>query len=90
MLKIIVGLKMKPICFILLNVSYIMDVSGKPMRAVNIFSILIKYLKYSFLREINECFDQFSKSDVDYVLTISALCGEVAKTFMREAAIKVR
>lgn len=59
------------------------------MRAINIFSILIKYLKDCFLKETNKSINQFSERDVDFVLTIPALCGEEGKIIMREAAIKV-
>lgn len=67
----------------------IKDVAGKPMRAINMFSILIKYFKDCFLEEISKCTDQFSERDVDFVLTIPALCGEGTKIIMREAAIRV-
>lgn len=66
----------------------IKDVAGKRMRAINIFSILIKYLKDCFLKEINKSINQFSEREVDFVLTIPALCGEGGKIIMREAAIK--
>lgn len=66
----------------------IKDVAGKPMRAINIFSILIKYLKDCFLKEINKCNYQISEREVDFVITIPALCGEGGKIIMREAAIK--
>lgn len=67
----------------------IKDVAGKPMRAINIISILIKYLKDCFLKEINKCNYQISEREVDFVITIPALCGEGGKIIMREAAIKV-
>lgn len=66
----------------------IKDIAGKQMRAITVFSILIKYLKDCFLKEIRKCFDQFSESDVDFVLTIPALCGEGGKMILHEAAIK--
>lgn len=61
------------------------------MGAITVFSILIKYLKDCFLKEIRKCseFDQFSESDVDFVLTIPALCGEGGKMILHKAAIKV-
>lgn len=70
----------------------IKDLSGKPMRAMEIFSIFIKYMTDSLLEAMNKGLDrnEISKSDIDFVLVVPARCGDGAKMFMREAAIKVR
>lgn len=69
------------------------DLAGKPMKAMDILAIYIKYLKDSLLKAINNCkchHDfQFSHKDIDFVLVVPASCGDGAKMFMREAAIKV-
>lgn len=70
----------------------IQDLSGKPIRAMMIISIIIEHLTDSLLKAMNEGLDhiQISKSDIDFVLVVSARCGDGVKMFMREAAIKVR
>lgn len=72
--------------------SIVEDFSGKTMKALKIFSILIGYLKDSFLKTIHKRLYQFdlSESDIDFVLVVPARCGDGAKMFMREAAIIVR
>lgn len=62
------------------------------MKALKIFSILIGYLKDSLLETINKRLYRIdlSESDIDFVLVVPARCGDSAKMFMREAAIKVR
>lgn len=72
--------------------SIIKDFSGKTMKAMKIFSIFIEYLKDSILETMNKFLGhiEVSESDIDFVLVVPALCGEGAKMFMREAAIKVR
>lgn len=70
----------------------IKDLSGKPMKAMMIFSIFIEYLTNSLLEAMNKGLDrsQIFKSDIDFVLVVPARCGDGAKMLMREAAIKVR
>lgn len=65
------------------------DLAGKPMKAMDILAIYIKYLKDSLLKEMNKCVHDFSHRDIDFVLLIPASCGDGAKMFIREAAIKV-
>lgn len=67
------------------------DITGKKMKAIIIFSMLIKYFKKSLLDAINLSIAEgrISKSDVDFVLAVPARCGDGAKFFMREAARKV-
>lgn len=61
------------------------------MKAIDIFSELIKYFKESLLDDINLSIAEgkLSISNMDFVLAVPASCGEGAKIFMREAAKKV-
>lgn len=72
--------------------SVIKDITGKKMRAMNIFSISIKHLKDTMLKTMNSRLAEgtFSENDIDFVLTVPAIWGDEAKLFMREAAIQVR
>lgn len=69
----------------------IKDVTGKEMKAMDVFSICIKYLKNAMLSEMNLQLaeGQIIENDIDFVLTVPAIWGDEAKLFMREAAIKV-
>lgn len=68
----------------------IKDVTGKEMKAMDVFSICIKYLKNAMLSEMNlQLADgEIIENDIDFVLTVPAIWGDEAKLFMREAAIK--
>lgn len=68
----------------------IKDVTGKEMKAMDVFSICIKYLKNSMLYEMNLQLAEgdIIENDIDFVLTVPAIWGDEAKLFMREAAIK--
>lgn len=72
--------------------SVITDITGKKMRAMDIFSISIKYLKNTMLKAMNIRLADgtFSEKDIDFVLTVPAIWGDEAKLFMREAALQVR
>lgn len=71
--------------------SVIKDISGKPMRVLDLYSIWIKYFKDLLLHEINQIFADtyFEADDIDFVLTVPALFGDGATLFFREAAINV-
>ncbi|XP_056013068.1 heat shock 70 kDa protein 12A-like isoform X2 [Ostrea edulis] len=59
------------------------------MKAMEIFSISIKYLKNSILDMMNSTTGrEILDRDIDYVLTVPAIRGDAAKMFMREAAVK--
>lgn len=62
------------------------------MRAMDIFSISIEYLKDTMLKTINMRLADgvLSEKDIEFVLTVPAIWGDEAKLFMREAAIQVR
>lgn len=68
----------------------IKDVIGKEMKAMDVFSICIQYLKNAMLSEMNLQLaeGQIIENDIDFVLTVPAIWGDEAKLFMREAAIK--
>uniref|UniRef100_A0A8W8KYD9 Heat shock 70 kDa protein 12B n=1 Tax=Magallana gigas TaxID=29159 RepID=A0A8W8KYD9_MAGGI len=68
----------------------IKDVTGKKMKAMDVFSICIKYLKDTMLSSMNLQIAEgnFIENDIDFVLTVPAIWGDEAKLFMREAAIK--
>lgn len=72
--------------------STIEDITGKPMKALDIFSISLKHLKDLMLETMNKniASDIISKENIDFVLTVPAIWGDGAKLFMREAAIKVK
>lgn len=67
------------------------DITGKEMKAMDVFSICINYLKNAMLCEMNlQLADgEIVENDIDFVLTVPAIWGDEAKLFMREAAIKV-
>lgn len=69
----------------------IKDATGKEMKAMDVFSICIKYLKNAMLSEMNLQIAEgkIIENDIDFVLTVPAIWGDEAKLFMREAAIKV-
>lgn len=68
----------------------IKDVTGKEMKAMDVFSICIQYLKNAMLSEMNLQLaeGEIIENDIDFVLTVPAIWGDEAKLFMREAAIK--
>lgn len=68
----------------------IKDVTGKEMKAMDVFSICIKYLKDTMLSSMNKQIAEgnFIENDIDFVLTVPAIWGDEAKLFMREAAVK--
>ena len=67
------------------------DITGKVMKALDVFSICINYLKENLLTEINKRFAvDVSGKDVHYVLTVPGIWGNAAEMFMRKAAAQVR
>lgn len=67
------------------------DISGKPMKALDVFSISMIYMKQTLLKEVNErtahC---IYENDIEFVLTVPAIWGDLGKLFMQEAAVQVR
>ena len=67
------------------------DITGKVMKALDVFSICINYLKENLLTEMNKRFAvDVSEKDVHYVLTVPGIWGNAAKMFMAKAAAQVR
>lgn len=66
----------------------IKDMTGKPMRAMDVFALCIKYLKDTMIEAMKQkiTFDIEDKN-IDFVITVPAIWGDAAKLFMREAAI---
>lgn len=61
------------------------------MRAMDVFSLCIKYLKDTMIKSMTEkkAFDTLD-TNIDFVITVPAIWGDAAKLFMREAALDVR
>ena len=66
--------------------------NGQRVKALDVFSHSIKFLKNEALKVICERTGDtfFSVSDIQWVLTVPAIWTPVAKQFMREAAYEVR
>ncbi|XP_060588401.1 heat shock 70 kDa protein 12A-like [Ruditapes philippinarum] len=67
------------------------DILGKPMKAIDIFSGAIRYIKEHLLNVLNDPDreDQLSvkpDTDIRWVLTVPAIWNDLSKKFMREAA----
>ncbi|XP_056013065.1 heat shock 70 kDa protein 12A-like [Ostrea edulis] len=62
--------------------------TGKKMKAMEIFSISIKHLKNSMMDIMQQKIAfKILEKDIDYVLTVPAIWGDASKMFMREAAV---
>ena len=61
------------------------------MKAIDVFSAAIRYLKDHLIRALNgrNTFNEISVDDIMWVLTVPAVWSDAAKQFMREAAEKV-
>lgn len=66
--------------------------NGQSVKALQVFSLSIKFLKDEALKVICERTGDtyFNVNDVQWVLTVPAIWTPVAKQFMREAAYEVR
>ncbi|KAL3863755.1 hypothetical protein ACJMK2_005492 [Sinanodonta woodiana] len=64
------------------------DMTGKSMRAVDIFAACIKYLKDHLLDQINGDNEYVTviAPDIHWIITVPAIWNDSAKQFMREAA----
>lgn len=72
--------------------SVINDVCGRPLRAMDVISISIRYFKDIFMGIFNDGIFNYGigENDIDFVLTVPANLGDEGIPFLREAAIKVR
>ncbi|XP_033740146.1 heat shock 70 kDa protein 12B-like [Pecten maximus] len=68
----------------------IKDVSGREMRAMDVFAAGIKYLRDHFHTVLRGQFRSglVGSSEIQWVLTVPAIWNEAAKQFMRMAAVK--
>ena len=66
--------------------------NGKSLKALDVFSHSMRHLKDTALGVFRESTgdDEFSVTDIKWVLTVPAIWSDAAKQFMREAAYKVR
>ena len=63
---------------------------GKPMQALTVFSLAIRYLKEHCIAKIQVYMKRkIQDEDSYFVLTVPAIWDDPAKQFMREAAEKV-
>lgn len=66
------------------------DITGKPMKALDVFSLCIKALKTHLETELKKHLLGIESSDIRWVLTVPAMWSENAKQFMRRSAEKVK
>ncbi|KAH3830988.1 hypothetical protein DPMN_104247, partial [Dreissena polymorpha] len=64
------------------------DDCGRPMKAMVVFSEIIKYLKQHLLKLLETRGTGVDNKDIHWVLTVPAIWSDSAKQFMREAAQK--
>lgn len=78
-------------CFQTVNLdTTIKDQNGMHMKAFDIFSFAIKYLKDQAIGRLVKTLKNVETNDIHYVLTVPAIWDDQAKIFMRKAAEKVR
>ncbi|XP_053383497.1 heat shock 70 kDa protein 12B-like [Mercenaria mercenaria] len=64
------------------------DINGVSMSALSIFTMSIRFLKDHFLNNVTKQVPDLEEDDIRYVLTVPAIWGDMAKLFMREAAVQ--
>jgi len=62
------------------------DILGKKMKAIDVVTHALFFIKGHFLREIKTL---FKENDIYWILTVPAIWSDLAKTFMRTAATNV-
>jgi len=70
------------------------DILGKKMKAIDIFTHAIAFIKERVLREIvdynsHDRVQVIKEKDIHWILTVPAIWSDLAKTFMRTAATNV-
>lgn len=72
--------------------SELKDISGKPMKALDVFSLSILFMKTRILEELKRKFISIGiyEEDIAIVLTVPAIWGDAGKMFMQQAAFQVR
>ncbi|XP_063413407.1 heat shock 70 kDa protein 12A-like [Mytilus trossulus] len=68
--------------------SLIKDESGFKMKAIDIFTFAIKYLKDQTINKLRRTLTDVDIADIHYVLTVPAIWEDKAKMFMRKSAEK--
>lgn len=63
---------------------------GKEMLAIDVFSAAIKFFTSHLLESLEKQKSGILQRDIQWVLIVPAIWGDVAKHFMREAAEKVK
>ncbi|KAL5012577.1 hypothetical protein ScPMuIL_011128 [Solemya velum] len=64
------------------------DETGKFLPAMTVFSLAIEFLKNDLVQNCKDKLTDIYERDIQWVLTTPAIWTDVAKQFMREAAIK--
>ena len=60
------------------------------MRALDVFSLSMKCIKNDLLGKINKFISgEVFAEDIEFVLTVPAIWGDIGKMLMREAAVQV-
>ena len=67
----------------------ILEEGEKEMRAMDVFSNGILYLKKEVLNDITNRYGSTDLADIYFIITIPAIWSEPAKQFIQEAAIEV-
>lgn len=66
------------------------DISGKKMFVMDVFFVVIKYMKEYFLYKLSEIGDiEIKKEEIRWVLIVFVIWNDIVKFFMREFVIKV-
>lgn len=65
------------------------DDKGKKMKAIDVFSSAIGYLRGHLMTDCKKQMTSIEDSDVMWVLTVPAIWDDKSKQFMREAAEQV-
>jgi len=68
----------------------IVDTENKPMAALELLSIVIRYMKDEILKRVHQQKENIEDDDVKYVITVPAIWSDAAKQMMREAATHSR
>ena len=62
------------------------DENGKPMKAMEVFSAMIHYMRNHMVTECKKQYNGIEETDIKWVVTVPAIWNDTAKQFMREAA----
>ncbi|XP_062620275.1 heat shock 70 kDa protein 12A-like [Saccostrea cucullata] len=71
-----------------LNTLIMKSMDGKEMMALDVFSAVIKFFRGHLLHSLEQEGTRIHETDIGWVLTVSAICDNSARQFMREAAVR--